>query len=69
MTLEVVERGLAAPDVPQLEDHVVGAGYEVILVCLAPVHARDPACVRGVLGPYNYAVLESGEGKRRTRKY
>lgn len=59
VTLEVVERCFAATDVPHLEDHVVRAGDEVVVVCLAPVHARDPARVRCVLGADNHAVFRS----------
>ena len=60
MTLEVIERRLATPDVPELEDHVVGSGDEVVVVCLAPVHAGDPSSVRCVLGADDDTILGSG---------
>ena len=60
VTPEVVERRAARPPVPHLDEIVAAAADEELLARRAPVHAGDPAVVRGELAAHDHALLGPG---------
>ena len=60
VALEVVERRAARPPVPHLDEIVVAAADEELLLLSAPVHARHPSLVRRELAPHDHALLRAG---------